>query len=120
MTLTSLNDGERARAQIYFVKEALGLAVEGLSEEQASVSGPSWRARPWRSVGFATGSPGGRRPLVCIAPGRSCAGPARPKERTAMSALLPISSSAIRWRYRGIAGTRNRTGNKRMIGWRII
>src|SRR5271170_7675081 len=102
MTLLTLYDGERVR------------------EEQASVFWPILAGTPLEERGVRHRIPGGRRPLVCIALGPSCAAPARPKERAAMSALLPTPSSAIRLRYtRGIGGTRNRTGNKRIIGWRI-
>ena len=86
-----------ARAeQICFVRRRWGSQQRVYPRGKPAFSGPSWRARLWRSVGFATGSPGRRQPLAWIALGPPCAAPARPK-----------------------AGTRDRTGNKRMIGWSI-
>ena len=82
MTLLTLNDGERARAQICFVNEALGLAVEGLSEEQASVFWPILAGTTLEECGVVHGIPGRRRPLACIALGPSYAAPARPKAGT--------------------------------------
>ena len=87
-----------ARAeQICFVKEALGLAAEGLSEGQASVFWPVLAGSTLEECGVRHGIPRQWQPLARIAIGPPCAAPARPK-----------------------AGTRDRTGTKRMIGWSII
>ena len=72
-----------ARAeQICFVKEVLGLAVEGLSEEQAGVFWPILAGATLEECGLRHGIPGRRRPLACIALGPSCVAPARPKAGT--------------------------------------
>src|SRR5271156_3422889 len=54
--LSECAQSEARADQICFVEEALGLAVEGLSEEQASVFWPILAGATWRSAGFATGS----------------------------------------------------------------
>jgi hypothetical protein len=68
-----------ARAdQICFAKEALRLAVERLSEEQADVFWPTLGGATREECAVLSGVPKGRWGLACTVPGPSCAAPAQP------------------------------------------
>jgi hypothetical protein len=69
-----------ARAdQICFAKEALPLAAERLSAEQADVFWPTLGGAT--RVQFLVASPRGRWALACTVPGPPCVAPAQPNGR---------------------------------------